>query len=90
MRPQHLLAQNGVKSIKAKCLSYYHHLLLSYADLSVHWVLEVLYFRLGIRSEPHYLKTNIQHLSPSNYLSIYPTPDFVFFFLILIVQVEEI
>ena len=60
--PQRLLAHNpSVKNIKVKCLSYYHHLLLSYADLLEHFVLEMLYFSQAINSD--YLKTNLpEHL----------------------------
>ena len=64
--PLRLLAHNpSVENIKAKCLSYYHHLLLSYADLSEHFVLEMQYFSQAISSD--YLKTNLlEHLYVSN------------------------
>ena len=66
MLPQRLLARNpSVENIKVKCLSYYHHLLLSYADLLEHFVPEMLYFSRAISSD--YLKTNLlKHLYVSN------------------------
>ena len=58
MLPQRLLAHvQSVVNIIVKCLSYYHHLLLSYAGLLVHFALEVQYFIRAFNSD--YLETNL-------------------------------
>lgn len=58
MLPHGLLAHiPDVENIKVKCLSYYHHPFLSYADLLAHFALEQLYFIESIYSDYH--ETNL-------------------------------